>query len=106
MLCRLIIYYSIECPWTAQQHYYASPFDNTCVTVCPSTWYGFDGNKTCTQTCPSSPNITFYDTVNSKCVSVCPANYFSYIGSAANNQSCVSRKPKINLACPSGTFAE
>jgi len=71
------------CPWNPPQVYYSSSFDNTCVSQCPSGWYGFDGNRTCVQTCPTSPNMTFYDDVNSKCVSICPANYFSYLGSAA-----------------------
>ena len=39
-----------------------------------------------------TPNITFYDTVNSKCVSICPANYFSYLGTNTDNQKCVLSK--------------
>jgi hypothetical protein len=85
----IIILYS-ECPWNPPTQYYASSFDNTCVTTCPTGWYGFDGNKTCLQLCPTTPNMTFYDTVNSKCVTSCPANYFAYLGAASDNQKCVA----------------
>lgn len=86
-----ILFYALVCPWNPPTQYYASPFNNTCQTQCPTGWYGFDGDKKCTQTCPSSPNMTFYDDTNSKCVTSCPTGSFSYLGAiVASNQRCVS----------------
>ncbi len=77
----------------------------TCQTQCPPTWYGFDGNKTCTQTCPTTPNMTFYDTVNLKCVNVCPTGYFSYLGAvSASNQKCVASNLNLKFSLPKWYF--